>query len=406
MSDTKGTSREKLNLRNVTRATWCVGVLLLATACEGRAVPGVTVTDSAGVRLTITPDVPMVFADLDTIPTVSIGGADASGPTQFFRVQGVYVDEGDRLWVADGQSGELRIFEADGTHWKTRGGRGEGPGEFVQIRLLGATAADSVLLGDSGADRITVFDPEGEFVRTERLPSSERPAPRPFDVFDDGTVLGQLPQLLAASALKPEQILRDSVELVRVRLGAQSAEPYGLAEGPLWLWTGRSQVPVPFTVNASFDVVGDDVHLVSGPDFRVRVLNREGLRAVYGVEREARTVGDADLDSYRRFVHEYLPEPTQAEYLEALGHEQRPSQLPGYDRVIASRDGYVWAQVYESDLAAPHDWDVFDAEGRFSGRVHVWSGFYPMVINRDAMVGVWRDSMGVEFIRKYRLTRS
>ena len=52
MSDMKGNSREKLNLRNVTKATWCVVVLLLATACEGRTVPGVTVTDSSGVRLT------------------------------------------------------------------------------------------------------------------------------------------------------------------------------------------------------------------------------------------------------------------------------------------------------------------------------------------------------------------
>jgi len=176
MRDANGKYRPMLRLRNVAKAIWGLGTVLLATACEGRPVPIATVTDSAGVRMTITADVPMVFAELATIQSVSIGGADASGPTQFFRIQGVYVDLDERLWVADGQSGELRIFEADGTHWKTTGGRGEGPGEFVQIRFLGATAADSVLLGDSGADRITVFDPEGEFVRTERPPSSDRPA--------------------------------------------------------------------------------------------------------------------------------------------------------------------------------------------------------------------------------------
>lgn len=405
MRDANGKCRQMLRVRNVAKAIWVLGTVLLETACEGRPAPIVTVTDSAGVRMTITADVPMVFAELDTIPSVSIGGADASGPTQFFRIQGVYVDVDERLWVADGQSGELRIFAADGTHWKTTGGRGEGPGEFAQIRFLGATAAGSVLFGDSGADRITVFDPEGEFVRTERLPSSDRPAPRPFDVFDDGSVLGQLHRVLAAQSLEPGQILRDSVELVRVRIDAQREEPYGSAAGPLWLWTGRDQVPVPFTTNASFDVVGDDVHLVSGPDFRVRVFNSEGLRAVYGVEREARTVDEADLDSYRQFVQEYLPESMQEEYLKGLEHEERPNQLPGYDRMISSQDGYVWAQVYASDLAAPHEWDVFDGQGRFSGRVHVWSGFYPMVITRNAIVGVWRDTMGVEFVRKYSLTR-
>lgn len=47
---------------------------------------------------------------------------------------------------------------------------------------------------------------------------------------------------------------------------------------------------------------------------------------------------------------------------------------------------------------------MFDGEGQFCGRVRVWSGFYPMVITREAMVGVWRDSVGVEYIRVYRLT--
>jgi hypothetical protein len=162
---------------------------------------------------------------------------------------------------------------------------------------------------------------------------------------------------------------------------------------------------VPFTTNASFDVVGNDVHLVSGPEFRVEVQNGEGLRAIYGVEREPQTVVDADLDSYRGFVQEYLPQAMQADYLKALDNEERPNRLPGYDRLIASRDGYVWAQVYESDLSAPHAWDVFDREGVFRGRVHVWSGFYPFVITEEVMAGVWRDPMGVEFVRLYRLHR-
>jgi hypothetical protein len=85
------------------------------------------VADSAGIRLTLSADDPKDFAQLDSVPTISIGGPDASGPQQFFRVQGVHLDEAGRLWVADGQSGELRIFLADGTHWKTRGGRGVRP---------------------------------------------------------------------------------------------------------------------------------------------------------------------------------------------------------------------------------------------------------------------------------------
>ena len=378
MSGTTRDSSEGRQLRGVATALSWSWIFLFQVACEAGVLPGGVSTDSAGIHLTLSADEPKNFAQLDSVPALSIGGPDASGPQQFFRVQGVHLDRAGRVWVADGQSGELRIFQADGTHWKTLGGRGEGPGEFLQIRLLGATAADSVLCGDSGADRITVFDPEGEFVRTERFPSSDRPAPRPHGVFEDGSVLGQLPRVLAAQSLEPGEILRDSVHLVRVTLDLEEFEPYGSAPGPLWLWTGRNQVPVPFTTNASFDLVGDDVHLVAGPEFRVEVRDGEGLQAIYGVERQPRVVTASDIDSYRGFVREYLTESMQADFLEPLDSKERPARLPGYDRVVASSDGSVWAQVYESDLAAPHEWDVFDREGLFRGRVQVWSGFSPL----------------------------
>ena len=382
----------------------CLLVMLLG--CRDEPAPRVTVTDSAGVRVTVTMEFSAVYAELDPVPMVSIGGSDATGPSQFFRIQNIFVDKAQRIWVADGQTSELRIFDGNGAHWKTRGRRGEGPGEFLQIRLLGATRGDSVLAGDSGTDRITVVDPEGEFVRTQRLPSTDRPAPRPFDVFQDGSILGQLPRIVAAASLEPGQVLPDSVELVRVGLDSTFVEPYGAASGPLWLWTGRNQLPLPFTVNASFDVVGSAVHLVSGPDFRVRVLEGGELRESYGVQREARAVGASDIAGYRAFVEDYIPEQMRPDYLSGLDNELRPSLLPGYDRVLAAADGHVWAQVYESDLASAHEWDVFDNERQFVGRVHVAAGFYPMVISADAVVGVWRDPMGVEYVRAYRFTRS
>lgn len=385
---------------------WCAWLLTLLAACGTEPNPGVTVTDSAGVRVTVSVDTSLVFAALDSAPHVSIGGAEATGPSQLFRVQGIHVDAAQRIWVADGQSGELRIFHADGSPWKIRGGRGEGPGEFLQIRLLGATPDGSVLVGDSRTDRITVFDPEGEFVRTWRLPASERPAPRPFDVFRDGSILGQLPRIVPAQALQPGQLLPDSVELVRTVPDSTSVEPYGLAPGPLWLWTGQNQVALPFTVNASFDVVGKAVHLVSGPAFRIRVLQGGRLRESYGVQRRARPVGVSDLEAYRDFVEEYIPESARPDYLAALDNERRPSLLPAYDRVLASADGHMWAQVYESDLGSAHAWDVFDDERRFVGRVRAPSALYPMVITGKDVVGVWRDPMGVEYVRAYRIVPS
>lgn len=384
---------------------WFVWMLVLAVACAEPPAPIVTVVDSAGVRITVSTDTSLVFASLDSVPRLSIGGADVAGPEQFFRIQGIHVDGASRIWVADGQSGEIRIFDANGRPWKVRGGRGEGPGEFLQVRMLGAMRGDSVVIGDSGADRVTVFDPEGEFVRTQRLPSSDSPAARPFAVFEDGTILGQVPRIVAALSLEPGQVLRDSVELVRVNAESGEAESMGAAPGPLWLWTGRNQVPVPFTVSASFDLSGDVVELVFGPDFRVRELREGELRQSFGVLWGSRQVASRDLDAYRAFITDFIPEQMRPDYASALENELRPTLLPAYDRVLVSADDHVWAQVYESGIGAPHDWHVFDTERKFAGRVRVEAWFNPMVITTDALVGVSRDSMGVEFVRAYRIVR-
>ncbi len=383
--------------------------LLLATSCAlaacGTATrPAVTVRDSAGVRITLSADAPLRFAAVDADPALSLGGAEEAGPTQFYRIQNVLVDRSGRLWVADGGSGELRVFLADGTPWKTRGGRGEGPGEFTRIRLLGAFAGDSVLVADDANGRLTVFDPVGEIVRTVSEAAAGGPWPRLFDAFADGTVLGQVPKVLASSALTPNQILADSVDLVRVDPATAARAPVGAAAGPLWIWTGREQVPVPFTANARFDVVGERVHLVAGPAFRVRVLEGGRLVAAYGVDRPARDVGEADLAAYRSFTEEVVPESSRAAYLAALRSEARPSRLPAYRSVTAATDGHVWAEVYEVDPSAAPAWDVYDAAGRFAGRVDGPPGFAVDAITADALVGVWRDDVGVERVRSYRYT--
>lgn len=393
--------------KGASRRHWACWASALATvaACSDAPRPAVTVTDSAGVRITVTENAPELFARLDSVPSLSIGGSQVSGPAQFFRIQGIHMDANSRLWVADGQSGEVRIFDAAGTHWKTFGGRGEGPGEFLQIRLLGSMRGDSVGSGDSRTDRISVYGPEGTLARSWRLPTSDAPAPRPFDLFDDGSVLGRLPRVASVGSLEAGQVIRDTVELVRVDDQVGTSTPYGSASGPLWLWTGRTQVPIPFTANPAFDVKGSEVHLASGSVFRVRVFDNGRLVESYGVQREPRNVGAEDVHAYRDFVEEYIPEPMRPEYLSAVGHEAQPATTPAYDKLLVSDDGYVWVQVYESRVSAPHNWDVFDRDRRFVGQVHVPGDFLPMVVTRDQLVGVWRDALGVEYVRAYRILR-
>ncbi len=380
-----------------------VCLVLGLAGCNREPERAVIVTDSAGVRITISIDSPRVFAEVDPQPVLSLGGPDASGPTQFYRIQHVLVGPSGNLWVADGQSGELRIFRPDGTHLETIGGLGEGPGEFVRIRLLDKFNGDSVAVWDDANARLTVFDAEGGLTRTTRVSSGDTPLPRAFDVYRDGTILAQIPRVLSAGALEPGQLLSDTARLVRMDPEDSKDDLQAQAPGPVWLWTGHSQVPIPFTINASFDVHDAAIYLVAGPVFRVRVFQDGRLSEVFGVDRAPRRITQDDVRAYEEFTEEFIPQPQRREYLSALSNPSRPKVLPAYSRVLLSPDGEVWTQVYSPDFLAPSTWDVYSAGHEWLGHVDTPGGFTVTSVMRDGLVGVWRDDVGVEHVRVYRI---
>jgi hypothetical protein len=367
-------------------------------ACQQEPGARVTVVDSAGVRITLSADTLRRFAAVEPAPVLSIGGPDAEGAQQFFQIAGVRSDDRGRIWVADGESGELRIFLPDGSHWKTRGGRGDGPGEFQRIRLLGSFLGDSVALGDRANSRLTILDPDGDLVRTSTLPSDDQPQLLAHRVYRDGSVLAQVPRVLQASSVEPGRTLGDVAQLVRARPeGPVTA--VAEAPGPLWLWTGQSLVPMPFTANPGFDLDGEALHLVAGQAYRIQVFADGRLVEVYGVERSPQPVRDIDIADYRAYTEEYVVPDRRRDYLAVLSHEMRPSVLPAYTRLIVDDLRNVWAQRYSPTTS----WDVFGPARRYLGWVEVPDGFLIGDIAEGKLFGIWRDDLGVEYVRVYAL---
>lgn len=64
----------------------------------------------------------------------------------------------------------LFLFGADGRPLRRIGRRGQGPGEFVSIRALEISAGDTIHVFDGQLQRVSILDPELNFVRTVPLP--------------------------------------------------------------------------------------------------------------------------------------------------------------------------------------------------------------------------------------------
>ena len=119
-------------------------LVLAAWACSEAEAPNVLVTDSAGVRITLSVDTARTFALVDSLPLLSLGGVDASGPTLFANIQGVHLDRLGRVWVADRQSAEVRLF--DGRSFRAEG-RSKKEAEQAAAALAVADASSGEAAG-------------------------------------------------------------------------------------------------------------------------------------------------------------------------------------------------------------------------------------------------------------------
>jgi hypothetical protein len=82
---------------------------------------------------------------------------------------------------------------------------------------------------------------------------------------------------------------------------------------------------------------------------------------------------------------------------------------------VSAPDGRLWIGVHDAQLFASREdvglegftnaWDVFEADGRYLGRIPVPAGFSLRVVTEDALYGVWENELEVPFGRRYAILR-
>ena len=155
---------------------------LLGTACgdtDDAAPDGSlsVVRDSAGIaivenrRPALDSRLPWRFG---TQLSLSIGAVDSGEPDQLFRVTDATRLADGRIVIANSGSNELRVFNMDGSHAATWGGRGEGPGEFVSYSPTAVAhwPGDSIAAPNPWGTRLSLFDRDGNHGRDVALDAS------------------------------------------------------------------------------------------------------------------------------------------------------------------------------------------------------------------------------------------
>jgi hypothetical protein len=342
-----------------------------------------------------------------------IGSAEAEDPYIFSGAWTISlaIDTLDRIYVADLQTGEVRLFDADGTYLRTVAATGEGPGEVTQPAAMAVDPENRVWVVDPANARYSAFDSTG-VVRMLRREEVGFGIPWWLRFGADS-------RLYERGSILIDRERRDSEEVLNAyRLGADAlvqedtvrVVPAGF-EPPLFEIDygdgSRMMRGVPFAPQFRWAFDGrDGIWAGRGDEYRLvhRSLGGDTLRVV---ERPARDqpVDPSVRDEAMAWVDD-LPRPSLRRQVDAA---RVPDVVTEFDRILVDDRGYVWVGVGWQPIRLegaydPARFDVFTPEGEYLGMLTL--PFHPRpypAFRGDLVVGVTEDELGVPRIVGYRL---
>ncbi len=123
---------------------------------------------------------------------------DPSKSSLFNRPLAISVGRDNRLYVLDLGDVDVKVLAENGDHLLTFGGRGQGPGEFVNPWLIESSDAGDVYVYDRGIGAFHVFDADGQFQHALPLPQLHATAIEGFFLTSDSRMV------VAGLSLQPE----------------------------------------------------------------------------------------------------------------------------------------------------------------------------------------------------------
>ena len=400
------------------RITFMIAFLLFGVGCAAAPdvpeVAAITEADSAGVRIVQNhspawPDgVGWRVGEVET----SIGVAAGAPEQQLFRVFDATRLSDGTVVIANSGTAELKFFDRDGNFIRSVGRAGGGPGEFSQastIRALVRRPGDSLLTWDVYGQKLSLFDPAGEFVRDARLSISGRMY---FwrGVFPDGTLLMALVNPDQPSEVQTGLLPRH-IRLLSFSQTGDSLGVLGEYDESDWHMTRMERgaglfMETPFAREVTLGVAGEGMVLSTGESYEYRVLDGE-FSLVAVVRREFSPVPVREEDRARILDEELAgtPESRRPAVRRIVESLPLPEFFPPYKGMMVDAGLNVWLQEYPVRDGLPNDWTVFDPTGRWLGTVTLPERLEVYEIGLDYLLGKEVDDLGIERVRVCWLIR-
>jgi hypothetical protein len=384
---------------------------ILATACsDSGPAGGATVSDSAGVRIVKTLQRPWEEGKgwvLSSEPALEIGVREGDESFQFFGVSGGARLSDGRIVILNNGTRSIRLFDSIGRFLKEVGGTGEGPGEFQTLSSIDVLPGDTLFIWDRRRRVYSLFSPLGGFLGSSRLTwggreqlIEARPVPGGHiaaktyagpETRDYGVHRPTAPFLLFGR----DGILLDTIAVLP---GAESSV---LARG--------SYAQTPFAKDFHWDVGDRFIAVGTAEEMLVSLLDPTGtVRAMFHEPSVDLTLSQEDSDWYRENMIAGAETTEDRAYVQGfIDALAFPRTKAAFSDLLYSAAGEVWIRTGRDMFyyAPSRDWTVISADGVFLGTLTMPENFKVLEVAADYVLGVWKDEVGVEFVRVYTLMK-
>lgn len=318
--------------------------------------------------------------------------------------------------------GTLIWLDPEGQVLRTVGRRGEGPGEFRVVSLVGV-AGDTVWASDGVARRVTLFGKDGTFLNTLPFPveisncgSPDRPL-RPFMVFPQAVVAGR--SFVLDVVLNRTQVMcgtsrADGAEMTTILTSLSGVYQRSILAHPpaneQCTETFRSDrgvinIPLPYCEKAI---------VVHGPDGRRHATVRANSQNVPDGHVEIGVVGADGTELYRagidvrRFrVAQWMDDSARVllrgRYQpfrggrEAVAGLRIPEYRPAFRGAVFAANGILWV---ETTGERGRVWVALDSRGEPLGTVDFPATFRIIAARGPRLWVVVRDNVGREVVAR------
>lgn len=367
--------------RATNAARFIVGALCVATlpATLSAQTPSLPlIRDSAGVLIvehhTIR-NAPIAFRIADK-PLLELGGLK-DDPREELDARNPFANAArlsdGRIVVPEFSS--FKMFDAGGKFIREVGRKGDGPGEFWQLRDVCVANGDTLVAINYNARRVSVFDSSGKHVRTFTVAGYIGGGA----CFSDGTFLLKTDtRPNPATTMAPERASRLDrvVTAQRIRM-----------DGSVMAMVGTFQAEVLDGLPTIENTIarGRSIYAGDGRTAEIRIHTDAGkLREIIRWDDPLTRVTE-------KMLAEFGGEPARG----SPRGESRPRLsldfVPAYAYMMADDAGRVWIQDYFS-APEPRGWTVFGEGGTQLGRV------MPPTIARAADKRVEIASLGQDYV--------